>query len=488
MKPSSSVFTLDPLVTSRGTEQIVRGDRSLFPRLDKAFEGVKTIVGVGWGSQAPAQLPNLRDSFASIGSDTVVKVALRPESKKFGQVAAQGFSIAEGTLGTIGDLVPDADMVLLLINDGAQTEHWEEIIGMMKPGATLGVSHGFLLGYLSTTGQALRSDINVILMAPKGMGDSVRRLYLQGETTEGAGINSSVAVEQDVNGRAWDYAIGWAVGTGSPVTFFTTARDEYISDLSGERFMLLGGVWGLVEALYERFVNTGYSDEQAFLLSTKGLTSTVARGISEHGLLGFYKSLTASQQVNFANGYETAYAPGVQVMEAIYSSVASGDEIREVVAATKELETTPMSKIEKSEMWKVAQDSDLYQVNVPMSDTLAFVAGMYTAGIMAGINTLLKHDHCVSEAINEQLIEIIDSLLPYMDAEGLRSMVDGCSVTARLGTRKWGPVAQKAFADALSRPAPEISVDSEFGEFLISPIHADVEACFALRPSVKLRV
>lgn len=464
------------------------GGRNLFPLLDKAFEGINTITFVGYGSQAPAQAKNLRDSLASIGSSIKVRVALRPGSEKVAKATAAGFNFAHGTLGFINDLVPDSDMVMLLISDGAQTEHWEEIIGMMKSGATLGLSHGFLLGHLTATGKSFRKDINIVLMAPKGMGDSVDRLYELGKTTEGAGINSSVAVEQDVDGHAYDRAIGWAVGTGSPVTFFTTMRNEWISDISGERFMLLGGVWGLVEAVYEYLINVGWQPEEAFLVSTKGLTRTVARLISEHGLLGFYKSLTAGQQTAFANGYEAAYLPGLGVMEEIYETVSSGKEIEEVVAATKELETTPMTKIEKSPMWEVAAAGNLYRAEVPMSEDLAFVAGMYIAGIMAGINVLIKNGHCVSEAINEQLIEIIDSLLPYMDAEGLRAMVDGCSITARLGTRKWGPIAQKAFANALEQPIPDTGVDSAFAEFLNSPIHKDVAACFALRPSVKLRV
>jgi len=233
-------------MTNQGAEQIVRGGRKLFPLLPNAFEGIKTIVVVGWGSQASAQAQNLCDSLDCIGSDIVVKVALRPHSKHLGVARQAGFEIAcevgEETLGQISDVVPQGDLVLLLISDGAQTKHWEEITGLMKPGSTLGLSHGFLLGHLKATGKSLRNDINVILMAPKGMGNSVRRLYLQGETTDGAGINSSVAVEQDVNGHAFDYAIGWAVASGSPVIFFTTMCNEYVSDLTGERGMLLGMV------------------------------------------------------------------------------------------------------------------------------------------------------------------------------------------------------------------------------------------------------
>ena len=484
ISPKSSVFKLEPLPTSRGIEQIVRGGRHLFPLLTNALEGDKTLVFAGWGKQAPPQAENYRDSLKSIGSDVVVKVAMRPGSNSVIDARKKGFTEENGTLGLIEDLVPQADMLMLLISDGAQTKNWKKIVGMMKPGATLGLSHGFLLGHLYATGQKFRDDINVVLMAPKGMGDSVRRLYLQGQTTDGAGINSSVAVEQDVNGRAYDYAIAWAVATGSPVTFFTTMRNEYISDITGERAMLLGLAWALVETLYAHYVGAGgMKPADAFLLSTKGLTSTVVNLISQHGLLGFYNSLTPSQQVAFKDGYNVAYFPTKHIIGRIYDNVASGQEIEEVVAETEKLETTPMPEIEKSDMWKVAADENLYTAIVPMSDQLAFTAGMYVAGIMAGIDTLIANGHCVSEAVNEQLVEGTDSLMPYMDAKGLRAMVDGCSITARLGTRKWGPIGEAELAEALNS-AP----GGGFDHFLTNPIHADITACFALRPTAKLIV
>jgi ketol-acid reductoisomerase len=484
-KLSSSVFKLEPLPTSQGVEQIVRGSRLLFPKLKDAFEGIRTIVVVGWGSQGPAQAQNLRDTLRSIGSNIVVKVALRNGSEHRDAARAAGFQVScelgEETLGSIEEVVPQGDMVLLLISDGAQTEHWKYITGLMKPGSTLGLSHGFLLGHLETQKEKLRDDINVILVAPKGMGDSVRRIYLQGQEVDGAGINSSVAVEQDVNGRAYDYAIGWSIAIGSPVTFFTTMRNEYVSDLTGERGMLLGTVWGMVEAIYAFFLSTMRPDE-AFLASAKGLTSTVVRGISELGLKGFYESLTPSQKEQFRKGYFASILRASGVIDQIYNSVSGGQEVREVVVATERLKTEKMSEIETSDMWKVAAREGLYSRDVPMSDPLAFAAGMYVGGLMAGIDVLIARGHSVSEAINEQLIEGLDSLMPYMDKRGLRAMVEGCSVTARLGTRKWGPVAEKAFSAGLRDEAQEF----DFSQFLNSPIHGDVAACFALRPTVKL--
>lgn len=488
MKTSSQskVFNLEILETSTGTERILRGGRRLFPLLPRAFEGIRQIAVIGWGSQGPAQAQNLRDSLDAAKSGIVVKVGLQKNSKSIEAARQAGFQVScepgESTVGTIEEVVPNSDLVILLIADGAQAKLWAHITGLMKPGATLGLSHGFLLGHLKSVGESFRTDINVILMAPKGMGKSVRLLYLQGATTDGAGINSSVAVEQDVNGRALDYALGWAVGTGSPATFFTTMEQEVISDLFGERAMLLGGLWGLSEALYAWYGRRDISPKGAFLLSAKGLTSTVSNLVSQHGLLGLYHNLGAAKD-SFAFGYGRAYGPAKKLMQEIYAKVSSWEEITEVVAATEALAHTPMSDLEASEMWRTGKP--LYSVTVPMNHQLAYSAGMYVGGIMAQMDTLRENGHCASEIVNESLIEAIDSLNPFMDKRGVSFMVDNCSTTARLGARKWGPRFQEAF---LRSPTPHEADTTEFQAFLAHPLHGDIGKCFALRPSVRINL
>jgi ketol-acid reductoisomerase len=121
-------------------------------------------------------------------------------------------------------------------------------------GATLGLSHGFLLGYLESVGEKFPDNINVVAVCPKGMGPSVRRLYEQGKTVNGSGINASFAVHQDIDGRATDIALGWSVALGSPFSFLTTLTDEYKSDIYGERGILLGAVHAIVETLVRRYV------------------------------------------------------------------------------------------------------------------------------------------------------------------------------------------------------------------------------------------
>src|SRR5262249_17748812 len=251
--------------------------------------GIKQIGVIGWGSQGPAQSQNLRESLE--GSAIRVKVGLREGSSSMKEAEAAGFSEADGTLGEMFDVVRESDMVLLLIADAAQAELFHRVFANLQPGATLGLSHGFLLGHMKNVGASFPDNINVIGVCPKGMGPSVRRLYVQGKSVNGAGINASFAVEQDIDGRATDLALGWSVALGSPYTFQTTLESEYKSDIFGERGILLGAVWGLIESLYRRYVSQGMSREDAFLHSAESITGPISRIISRQGMIGVYEAI-----------------------------------------------------------------------------------------------------------------------------------------------------------------------------------------------------
>ncbi len=473
----SSVFSLQSLALSGGTERILKGGRNLFPLLMQAFEGIKQIGIIGWGSQAPAQAQNLRDTLKLIGSDIVVKVGLRRGSDSLEDARNAGFTQEDGTLGEMWKVVRTSDLLILLISDAGQTQEYQDIFSQMRKGATLGLSHGFLYGHLKSIAAEFRPDINVILMAPKGAGPTVRERYLLGAHAEGVGINSSVAVHQNVNGRAWEYALGWAVATGAPAISETTLEQEVISDLFGERAMLLAGFWGLVESLDQRFLFDGLSVERAFLNSAVGLVTTVTDLISEFGLLGAYKQLGTLQQDCFKSGYATAYSPAQKVMWNLYEEVSSWREISSVIRATEALDRKPMSDVESSLMWKDGMAH--YGKKVPMNRQLAFSMGMYVGGIVAGLDTLEANGHRGSERVNEQLFEALYSLNPTMAKNGLASMVDNCSITARLGARKWGPVFQQAFT--CSRMDPVLVAD--FDAFLDHPVHGDIEKCSMFKPA-----
>ena len=186
----SDIFTTTEVKLAETTETIVKGGRDLFPLLPKAFSGIKKIGVIGWGSQAPAQAQNIKDSLNDAGADISVSIGLREGSSSFAEAREQGFNEEDGSLGEMYKVIAESDMVILLISDAAQSKLYQKVFDTMKPGATLGLSHGFLLGYLDSIGEAFPEDMDVILVAPKGMGPSVRRLYEQGKEVNGAGINS----------------------------------------------------------------------------------------------------------------------------------------------------------------------------------------------------------------------------------------------------------------------------------------------------------
>ncbi|CAN0165094.1 unnamed protein product, partial [Ectocarpus fasciculatus] len=251
---------------------------------------------VGWGSQAPAQAQNIRDSLEAAGVDIPVKIGLREGSASYKLAQNVGFSEDNGTLGEMYETIEESDLVILLISDSAMASNHEKVFSKLKKGATLGLSHGFLLGHLDALGKKFPDDINVVAVCPKGMGPSVRRLYEQGKTVNGSGINASFAVHQDVTGKATDIALGWSIALGSPFSFPTTLTDEYRSDIYGERGILLGAVHGIIETLFRRFVKQGMSPEEAFKQSSESITGPITKGISKMGILKLYESLDQAGQ------------------------------------------------------------------------------------------------------------------------------------------------------------------------------------------------
>jgi ketol-acid reductoisomerase len=484
---SSKIFKVDTVQMGDRTEQIVKGGRHLFPLLPKAFAGVKQIGVIGWGSQGPAQAQNLRDSLE--GTGIKVKVGLRAGSDSMDAARAAGFTEANGTLGEMFAVVRESDIALLLISDAAQAELYGRVFEALRPGATLGLSHGFLLGHLGNVGAKFPANINVIAVCPKGMGPSVRRLYVQGKEVNGAGINASFAVQQDVDGRATDYALGWSVALGSPYTFQTTLESEYKSDIYGERGILLGAVHGLIESLYRRYVAQGMTREAAFLNSAESITGPISKTISKRGILAVYEGLDAAGRAEFEKAYVAAYPPAKDVMAEIYDEVSTGNEIRGVVLAGNRLKKRPMGKIDGTETWKVGAGVRAQRVEdkIPVHP---FTAGVYVATMMAQIDVLLEKGHPYSEAANESVIESVDSLNPYMHARGVAYMVDNCSTTARLGSRRWAPrfdylLTQVAYVAVDEGAAGDRAL---LDAFKSNKIHKVLAVCAEMRPSVDISV
>lgn len=478
------VFATQSIRLAGTTEEVVVGGRDKFHLLPKAFEGVQQIGVIGYSSQGHAQAQNLRDSL--FGTRIKVVVGLRGGSSSFAKAEEAGFTAENGTAGEMFDVIAESDLVILLIADAAQAKLFQEVQNAMKPGSTLGLSHGFLLGHMKNIGASFRNDINVIGVCPKGMGPSVRRLYVQGKDVNGAGINSSYAVHQDFTGNAHDIALGWAVAIGSPYVFETTLEKEYLSDISGERNVLLGGVWAIAEAMNDYYVGEGMLPQEAFAASAMSITGPISETISKEGLLAVVGGLPESERGMFFRTLYLSYRAALPIVEQIYNEVKTGREIANVIDQTNALEKYPWTRVDGTKMWRTGEQARKGNTQVPLDPC---TAGSYLGIMMAQIEVLLANGHCWSEIVNETIIEATDSLNPYMAARGIDYLIDNCSTTARLGGRKWGPIfRQMVVGDVMPKVRVTQLPEDFVGWFYNHPVHEALRVCGQFKPSVSIAV
>ncbi len=211
------------------------------------IQGLKVAI-IGFGSQGHAHAANLKDS----GVDVVV--GLRPNSSSI--VKAEGYGLETADVPTA---VAGADVVMILTPDEFQSVLYkEEIEPNIKQGATLAFAHGFAIIYNQVVA---RKDLDVIMIAPKAPGHTVRSEFVRG-----GGIPDLIAVEQDASGKAKDIALSYASGIGGGRTGIiqTTFRDECETDLFGEQAVLCGGLVELIKAGFETLTDAGYPPEMAY--------------------------------------------------------------------------------------------------------------------------------------------------------------------------------------------------------------------------------
>jgi len=465
-------------------EDVVVGGRDKFHLLPKAFEGIKQIGVIGWSSQGPAQSQNLRDSLA--GTGIKVAVGLRANSASMDEAAKAGFSKADGTLGEMWDIVASSDMLILLISDAAQAEIYPKLFQTLRPGSTLGLSHGFLLGVMNNDKAAFPSSIDVVAVCPKGMGPSVRNLYVQGKQLNGSGINCSFAVHQDATGKATDRALAWATGIGAPYIFQTTLEAEYKSDIFGERGVLLGAIHGIIEFLFRRFTEQGLSPEDSFKLASEGLTGPITKKISKTGLLSVYEGLNAEEKKQFEVAYSAAYHPLMEILLEIYSDVESGREISSVIDHCARFKRYPMCPIDGTPVWNVG--AEVRKTRGSFTPQIhPTTAGVYLACMTAQADLLFEKGHCYSEVVNESIIEGVDSLNPYLHHKGVAFMIDNCSYTARLGARKWAPRFDYILEQQAEKLLKKGHIDAALIDaFKSHKLHKIMEVCGSMRPPVDI--
>ncbi len=215
---------------------------------DLKFLDGKTVAVIGFGSQGHAQSQNLRDSGVKVVVSDI------PGSENWKRAEAAGFEplIAE-------DAAKNADVIQMLVPDETQAALYRSSIAPhMKPGKALVFSHGFNIHF----GQIVPPpDVDVFMVAPKGPGHLVRRMY-----EDGAGVPSLVAIEQDATGKAMNTALAYAKGIGATRAgvIETTFKEETETDLFGEQAVLCGGVSELIRAGFDTLVEAGYQPEIAY--------------------------------------------------------------------------------------------------------------------------------------------------------------------------------------------------------------------------------
>jgi ketol-acid reductoisomerase len=316
--------------------------------LERAREVLKdeVVCVLGYGVQGPAQALNMRDNGVRvvIGGD--------PERKRSWDKAVSDGWVPGETLLPWEEAVERGTVVQYLVSDAAQMLLWPAIGPCLKDGDALFFSHGFGLVYNDQTGIVPPAYVDVILVAPKGSGASVRANFLAG-----AGINSSYAVHQDYTGRALQRTLALGIAIGSGYLFPTTFRHEVYSDLTGERGVLMGALAGVMEAQYNTLRAHGHSPSEAFNETVEELTQSLIRLVDQNGMDWMYENCSATARrgaLDWRHRFREAVTP---VFDDLYASVVSGEETRIVLVANsaadyKEKLDVELAEMRDSEMWR----------------------------------------------------------------------------------------------------------------------------------------
>jgi ketol-acid reductoisomerase len=321
--------------------------RDEFP-LDKAREVLKeeTIAVIGYGVQGPGQSLNLKDN----GFNVIV--GQRKESATWDKAVSDGW-IPGDTLFGIEEAAERATIIEYLLSDAGQISQWPNVRKHMQKGNALYFSHGFGITFHEQTGIIPQKDIDVILVAPKGSGTSLRSLFL-----EGKGINSSYAIYQDATGRAKDRAIALGIGVGSGYLFETDFKREVYSDLTGERGILIGALAGLFEAQYDVLRKNGHTPSEAFNETVEELTQSLMPFVAEKGMDWMLANVSTTAQrgaLDWRHKFRDAVAP---LYDELYDSVAKGNEAKIVIDAGRQPDYRKKLELELKEM----RESELWQV------------------------------------------------------------------------------------------------------------------------------
>jgi ketol-acid reductoisomerase len=325
-------------------ENVVTRDE--FP-LSKAQDVLKdeTVAVIGYGVQGPGQSLNLKENGVN------VIVGQRKPSKSWDKAVADGW-VPGKTLFEIEEALEKGTIICYLLSDAAQIAQWPMVKKYLTPGKALYFSHGFAVTYKERTGIVPPKDVDVILIAPKGSGTSLRRMFL-----EGKGLNSSYAIFQDATGNAWNRVVALGITVGSGYLFETTFQKEVYSDLTGERGTLMGAIQGIFEAQYTTLRKNGHSPSEAFNETVEELTQSLMPLVAENGMDWMYANCSTTAQrgaLDWKDKFRDAVLP---VFDHLYKEVASGNEAQRSIDTNsqpdyREKLEVELKELRESEMWQ----------------------------------------------------------------------------------------------------------------------------------------
>ena len=318
--------------------------------LEKAREILKdeTIAVIGYGVQGPGQALNLKDN----GFNVII--GQRSPSASYDKAVEDGWVPGE-TLFSIEEAAERGTIIQYLLSDAAQISQWETIKSRLQPGNALYFSHGFAVTYKERTGIVPPSDVDVILVAPKGSGTSLRRMFLAGR-----GLNSSYAIHQDATGNAFERVVALGIGVGSGYLFETDFKKEVYSDLTGERGTLMGAVQGIFEAQYDVLRERGHSPSEAFNETVEELTQSLMPLVAENGMDWMYANCSTTAQrgaLDWKDKFRDAVKP---VFNELYDEVAAGNEAQRSIDSNsqpdyREKLEAELAELHNSEMWQAGR-------------------------------------------------------------------------------------------------------------------------------------
>ena len=326
-------------------EEVVTRDE--FP-LEKARQVLsnEVVAVLGYGVQGPAQALNMRDNGVN------VIVGQREIDKEVWEKAVKDGWVPGKTLFSLEEAARRGTIIQYLVSDAAQMITWPQIKLCLNKGDALYFSHGFSIVYSDQTGVVPPDFVDVIMVAPKGSGRSVRANFLAG-----SGINSSFAVHQDYTGRAMERTLAIGIAVGSGYLFPTTFQHEVYSDLTGERGVLMGALAGMMEAQYNLLRKHGHSPSEAFNETVEELTQSLIRLVDQNGMDWMYENCSATARrgaLDWRHQFRKAVEP---IFDWLYESVASGEQTRIVLAANSAPDykvklDAELREMRESEMWQ----------------------------------------------------------------------------------------------------------------------------------------